>query len=615
MNFILLVKYVPDVSRITDSSFDSETGNLRRASLPGITNPEDISAISLAKRIADRKADGSDKFIALTMGPAPASKALYEALSLAADKAFHLQNSRFAGADTWATAEILTKAIKKIAREEFGDEPYAVAGGMQSCDGDTAQVLPQTAAALNLPIISYAFDGDYRDRRFHFSCIKEGGDVFLSTGEKSFVLTVSSFEYPLYPSFSRSRWARVQPHKRLTAEMIGLEGSGMSNSLTKVVKIFRPKENQRKQEHITSLKEFSELIVQSCKKKHRRESAGRFVDYKPTNSSEVWVVCEPSDKLEECTAELLAEARKLASEIGGVCCLAAFDSPDQKFAEKAARAGADKIYRLPNCGVNENRERQGRMLGELVNSKKPKIVMFSATLFGRVAAPICAYITGSGLTADCTSLHLEKKSDGGFELIQTRPALGGNIMAQIKTINSTTSMATVRPGRFTAAISDQERQCELVDFPAALVKDRDIAVESQSGSKVSDFNCDVIISAGRGLASKENFEETILPFKKVLELSCSCSAAAGASRAAVEHGFADRNLQIGQTGKTVSPSLYIAAGISGAVQHIVGIEKSSVIMSINSDPGCPIFAQSDYYYVGDAVQSLNKIRGFLESML
>ena len=613
MNCILLTKYVPDITRITDSSFDSITGNLKRATLPGVTNPDDISAMSLLDRLLKSKGDKTNNVIALTMGPADAVNALYDALSTVADKAYHLIDKLFAGSDTWATAQFLTKAIKQIAQNEFHGEPYIVVAGMQSCDGDTAQVPPQVAAGLGVPVVSYALTGEIDDGKFNFSCIAQGGDCCLAVGEESFMLTVAPNRFPIYPSFCRARWAKQQQIHNINAEQLGVSESGIQSSRTRVINIFRPEGNKRKHKHIKSIEELAEIIYENATASQTQNCAEDFIEYRPDNQQEVWVVAEPSGKLANCTSQLLAEARKLASELGGVCCCLCFGDVAGDFIGDAAIAGADKVYRIANSESKQSPTILGHYIAELISAGKPNIVLFGATLFGRVVAPIAAYKTGNGLTADCTGLELRDDKTGTPELIQTRPALGGNIMASIRTIYFAVSMATVRPGRFNAIKSKAQRQCEVVEYLATEITAPDIEVVSESiNTFEEDFTGDIIISGGRGLGSKDNFKKCLVPVKKALENACNCTVTLGASRAAVEAGFTQRHMQVGQTGKTVAPNLYISVGISGAIQHIVGIDKSCVIISINNDPTSPILMHSDYYYIGDAVQSLQKIQIFLE---
>jgi len=187
-------------------------------------------------------------------------------------------------------------------------------------------------------------------------------------------------------------------------------------------------------------------------------------------------------------------------------------------------------------------------------------------------------------------------------------------MAEIRTRNSKTTMTTVRPGVFQAARGGGRRalvekiSCEPNNMPKIHTK---ISLAAAGYSLTGD----VVFSGGRGLCSKDVFENDLMPLAPLVSRMNSCEAVVGASRAAVDAGFAPRKMQVGQTGKSVSPNLYFCAGISGAVQHTVGIEKSCVIMSVNSDPTAPIFAHSDYYYVGDSALVLREIRRILEGKL
>ncbi|MGE4285588.1 MAG: FAD-binding protein [Phycisphaerae bacterium] len=612
MNYLLLVKYVPDVSMITDCSFDAETGNLRRSTLPGVTNPCDVSAIGLLGKLIRISGDAENKTIALTMGPHTAEASLREALACVADRAWHMSDRRFAGSDTWATADYLSRVVKMIAEEEFGGEPFIIFCGMQSNDGDTAQVPAQLAAALNMPIVDCAFNCEVKNGAAVFSCIADAGSSEVRVEEPSYMVTVSSFEYPAYPEFGRSRWALNEPVKVVDAEAAGIETDGPHNSKTRVVRVFAPEQNTRLRSHITDIDAFAAILLANARKAVHAQSKP-FAEYSPSCEKEVWVVAEPGEALQDCTAELLCEARFLAKELGGVCCMVSVSALSGEVETEAASFGADKIYCLADAFNPDYRAAVSAHLARLVEDRKPDIVLFSATQFGRLIAPMTAFVTGNGLTADCTSLRLQK-TDDSYELIQTRPALGGNIMAEIRTRNSRTTMTTVRPGVFQAARGGK-RQAQVKIINCVAKNMPKIHTKISRAAAGYSLAGDVVFSGGRGLGSKEVFENDLMPLAPLVSRLNSCKAVVGASRAAVDAGFAPRKMQVGQTGKTVSPNLYFCAGISGAVQHTVGIEKSCVIMSVNSDPTAAIFAHSDYYYVGDSALVLRKIRQILEGKL
>ena len=235
------------------------------------------------------------------------------------------------------------------------------------------------------------------------------------------------------------------------------------------------------------------------------------------------------------------------------------------------------------------------ILSELISEQKPEIILIGATPTGRDFAPRIAKRLNAGLTADCTGLDIDPETNN---LLQTRPTFGGNIMATIRTPNSRPQMATVRPGIFIVTkeykrkvkIKRIEREYKEKDSITKIIK----TIEKQKTS-VNLEEADIIVAGGRGVGSKEGFD-------LIKELVNVLGAEMGGSRVTVELNWLDQDRQVGQTGKTVSPKLYIACGISGAIQHLVGMQNSEIIVAINKDPNAPIFKVAHYGLVGDLLQ-------------
>ncbi|MDA8169116.1 MAG: electron transfer flavoprotein subunit alpha/FixB family protein, partial [Nitrospiraceae bacterium] len=263
-------------------------------------------------------------------------------------------------------------------------------------------------------------------------------------------------------------------------------------------------------------------------------------------------------------------------------------------ARELVKWGADKVYFADSPAFARfNDEPYAELLANLVNEHRPEIVLAGATSIGRSFLPRVAARLRTGLTADCTVLEIE---EGTGNLIQTRPAYGGNIMASILSPRTRPQMATVRPKVMKTGRYDPERQGEIIAVQTGGIKCRTRVVESVRdtgpGQKVNLQEADVIVSGGRGLKGKEGFE-------MLRELASVLGGVIGASRAAVDEGWIPYCHQVGQTGKTVCPRLYIACGISGAVQHLVGMQSSDIIVAINKNPEAPIFNVATYGIVGD----------------
>jgi len=243
-------------------------------------------------------------------------------------------------------------------------------------------------------------------------------------------------------------------------------------------------------------------------------------------------------------------------------------------------------------------------------------VLYAATPQGRMLAPMVSYRVGCGLTADCTGLDIRdssRKGDIGL-LLQTRPALGGNVMATIRTKNSKSQMATARPGVMKRIAPDPSRKGKVVKHNVDLSQE-DVSLEiikTELGTGDVNFGAEVIVSGGKGMQSRDNYEKLLGSLCESLNKALDTRVERGASRAAVEQGFVERVYQVGQTGTSVGPKLYVALGISGAIQHMIGVANTETIVAINSDPDAPILKQCDYYIVGTVeeivpqlVQALN----------
>jgi len=308
----------------------------------------------------------------------------------------------------------------------------------------------------------------------------------------------------------------------------------------------------------------------------------------------VWVFIEEhGGKIAGVSFELLGKGRELADqlscELSGVLIVSGADSLP---AEIIAR-GADRVYLIddPAFAIKDE-ECYANALEYLVKKYKPEIMLAGATLWGRAVIPRLAMKIRAGLTADCTGLDIDPETR---LLLQTRPAFGGNIMATITCPDYRPQIATVRHKVFAEPLPDYSRRGEVVEerlpyplTPRLRVLERIEDLESV----VNIADADIIVSGGRGLGSKENF-------KIVWELARLLNGAVGASRAAVDAGWCPYTHQVGQTGKTVAPKLYIAIGISGAIQHLVGMQSSKCIVAINKDPNAPIFRVANYGVVAD----------------
>ncbi|SDJ94134.1 electron transfer flavoprotein subunit alpha [Natronincola ferrireducens] len=322
----------------------------------------------------------------------------------------------------------------------------------------------------------------------------------------------------------------------------------------------------------------------------------------------VWVFAEQRQGiLQPVAIELLGEGRKIADEIG-VELAAVLLGDNVKYLEKQLIAyGADKVYLCEDRELKEyTTDGYTKVLSQMINTYKPEIVLVGATHIGRDLAPRIAARINTGLTADCTKLEVDTEDK---KLLQTRPAFGGNIMATIICPNHRPQMATVRSGVMTKAKKDEARRGEVITVAADLkqedIRTKVIEIIKQQKSIANIQEAEVIVAGGRGLGKKEGFQ--------LLEkLANKLGGVVGASRAVVDLDWIDHDYQVGQTGKTVRPRLYIACGISGAIQHLAGMQGAECIVAINKNPDAPIFKIADYGIVGDVYEILPLLIDTLE---
>jgi caffeyl-CoA reductase-Etf complex subunit CarE len=319
----------------------------------------------------------------------------------------------------------------------------------------------------------------------------------------------------------------------------------------------------------------------------------------------VFVIAEQREGvLQPVTLELLGKARELADIRGASVSAILIGDEVRNLSDILIQHGADRVFVSEAKFLNYYRTiPYERIISGIIEKYKPEVVLAGATTFGRDLAPRIANRFRTGLTADCTGLEI---SDEGL-LLQTRPAFGGNIMATITTPGHRPQMSTVRPGVMSAK-SFSKRKGEIVNV-SAIETDGDGLVEILSRVKkekkgVLLEKAEVIVSGGRGTGDPKNF-------KMLEELASLFSGQVGASRAVVDLGWIDHDHQVGQTGKTVKPRIYFACGISGAVQHLAGMQSSDIIIAINKDPQAPIFQMAHFCLVGD----MNKIVPELISQL
>jgi electron transfer flavoprotein alpha subunit len=323
----------------------------------------------------------------------------------------------------------------------------------------------------------------------------------------------------------------------------------------------------------------------------------------PNRQGEVWVFAEQEDgSLNDVALELCAKARDLADRLGVKTGAVLPGSGVKHLGADLIAHGADAVYVVDDPRLTHYQTSPyARVVSTLIERHRPQIVIYGATPLGRDLAPRVASALRAGMTADCTDLEISDVADAKTKvehknlLLQIRPAFGGNIIATIVNFDQWPQMATVREGVMPMRAPNPSRQGQIVDEKVE-VADGELALKlirrHVEPRKVNLKGARVIVAGGGGIGSKENF-------KLIYNLAGAIGGAVGASRAAVDGGYIGKEHQIGQTGTTVRPALYIAVGISGAIQHRAGMEESAKIIAINKDRQAPIFSVAHYGIVGD----------------
>ncbi|MFH1782733.1 MAG: electron transfer flavoprotein subunit alpha [Candidatus Omnitrophota bacterium] len=326
---------------------------------------------------------------------------------------------------------------------------------------------------------------------------------------------------------------------------------------------------------------------------------------------DVWVFCEQKNGVAQSVSyELLGKGRELADTLGVDLCGVVLGENMKESAQDIIHRGANKVYLVDSPKLKHYQsEPYTKTLSKLIKEFKPEIVLCGATSIGRSLISRVAIAIHAGLTADCTGLDIDKKER---LLLQTRPAFGGNIMATIICPNHRPQMSTVRHKVMKEAEVNKHHKGKIIEKSyddetyASRTKLLDIVEEIEETVNLTE--ADIIVSGGRGLQKPENFS-LVEGLAKVL------NGAVGSSRAAVDAGWKSYSHQVGQTGKTVCPKIYIACGISGQIQHLVGMQSSKIIVAINKDKHAPIFQVATYGIIGDVLEVLPELTNKFKEVL
>lgn len=593
MNIIVCIKQVPETFKTNVNENNSP--------MQGIMNPFDTYALEEGVRIKE-KVGGS--VTTISMGIESVKETLKESIALGADNAILLNDSSFAGSDTLATGYVLSKAIEKIGKYDI------IICGKQSTNGDTAQVGPSLAAKLGIPFATNVIELELiKEEAIQCKSLTETGYKIVEMKLPALITVCKGINEPRLPTIKGIIKAKEAQIDLWNADDINAntELCGLNGSPTKVVRTYNPPTFQINGEQIEGsaeeqAKKLANILI-SMKNTALDDSlhesgieklyATRSDEYKRDNN-EVWIYCEMNcGKIASVVPELLGKGRELADKLDTYLAAVLIGNNVPNAANDLIAYGADKVYLIEHQSLEIKNEIQyGNILVQLVYEKKPQIFLIGATVHGRAIAPWIASVLNTGLTADCTELNIEDETN---VLLQTRPIFGGNIMADIKCINHRPQMATVRPKVMKAADADNSKVGEIIRQHVIIHDNNRIKIVDEINEPKRHRNiseADIVVAGGKGISGKDGF-------KMLEKLADYLGGALGATRAAVDAGWVEFKHQIGQTGVTVRPKIYLACGISGAIQHLVGMASSDVIIAINNNPDAPILKIAHYRIIGD----------------
>lgn len=588
MRIAVCIKQVPAMS---DLRFDPATKTLQREGVRTEVSAFDVRAVLKAVEL---KAAVGGEVTVLTMGPPQARDALLECLALGADRAVHLSDPAFAGADTLATARALAAALRRAPFD-------LILCGRNSVDAETGQVGPEIAELLDLPQVTAAcsLSLDPVKRELEAEREIDGGLETVAAPLPAVVTAAEDLAPERFTTRAEREAAAAKPIEVLKAADLGDAAVfGAAGSPTWVLGL-ESIEVDRRGERIeaASCEEAVERLVERLLR-HGLFSAwsgpqnakGRPPVARVTRSGErdVLVVAETSGaRLRPVAFELLGKATEISAAVGGSVSALVAGRHAGELVEPLVARGAERVFVAKD--VEQATEPFAALLVRCIREERPGIVLTGSTVFGRDVAPRVAARLGLGLTGDCVDLSV----GGGGLLLQHKPAFGGAVVALIAS-RTRPEMATVRPGMLAAPPPQAGRRATVVHLDPVPAASR-VRVESRRTTAEAASELDharTVVGFGKGIGGPEN-----LPL--IERLAGVLGAALCTTRDVTDAGWVPKQYQVGMTGRAIAPDLYVAVALRGAFEHIVGIRRAGVVVAINKSPKAPIFKAADYGVVGD----------------
>jgi len=595
MKIAVCMKYVPIIARI---QFDYEAKTIIREGVPSEVNPFDLLGLV---RAVELKKSPDDEVVVISMGPPGASEGLTNCVALGADRSVLITDRALAGSDTLATSRALSLALER-------EKPDLIICGRNSADGDTGQVGPEIAELMGLPHISSVRKLDLSDdgKSVIAERITDEGIQTLQCDLPVLVCVTEGVAPELYPDREQMERAEGIAAEEVTAADLSSDLSqfGLEGSPTWVdeIRLVEPNRLGVLLEDATpeeAAKQAADALRQRLAELAAADSAGSgksavaaLPRYPNSKDKSIWVVAETTSQgLAHVTLEMLGKVRELTQFTKSEVVAVLISSSPDAAVEELATQGADRVLTMDNSQLGPVFGRAvGASLAEVVSKENPYAVLFAATADGRDLASRLAARLGLGLTGDAMDLEIDAEG----RLVQLKPALGGNVVAPILS-KTLPNLVTIRPGLLTPAVSEPGATAT-VEQIAAVPSDgpdlrllKEVFQEDQEGLLLA--NAAVVVGIGMGVGGLENVA-------KVQEMARSVGASIAITRDVVHEGWLPQQLQVGISGRTIAPTVYISVGVRGAFNHTVGLQKAGVIISINQNRRAVMFRSSDFGIVG-----------------
>jgi len=602
MNILVCVKQVPNTKHMT---IDPETNRLVRHGISTILNPADRYSLERALRLQDQY--GGDVTV-ITMGAAPAKEVLLSAYMVGVDRCIHLVDPAFGGSDTYATAAILSAAIRYEERRK--GEPFDIIFcGKSTIDGETGQVGPEIAEILGIPFYSEISRIDYDSVSYRIEYHSD--HLSLTVSAKPPVLVTFPFggDACLRPSFpERLKEADTIEFPKLTlddlSEWLNRDEIGLSGSATRVVRSFVPSASRETtlidkgtpEEKAKALYDYlngAGLLGQATEEK---PAETRTVEALPKGEGRIFVYME-QNKSGGCTGvslELLTPAVEISRASGLRVCAVVMGEEISVAVEELKEYPVDEIITCKDpIFANRQLHDYTDNLGRMIEEYKPEGFLLAGTEWSKNVASRIAAKFHTGLTADCSKIRFDSEQGG---IIWSRPAYGGKLMADIICKTGRPQMGTVREGVFLRPdkCPGSPQIYEFKAIPSKISENVNILQSNitPAFSRGDGSDTSIVVGMGRGIRNMDGFD-------LCCDLADALGADIGATKAATDMRLVSSQYLIGSNGKTVRPTIYFACGMSGNFQHMTAVLDSRCIVAINNDPNAEIFQYANYGVVGD----------------